>query len=183
MPYVFMTSWRSFFPNEYADRLCLFDNWMSSAFTGRFLATIGEICFVTQIGMGVRRANYELVQLNGGRRTLMNSIVNFATFVLQTFCYVAQGFCIQTTLTRDHWFGGVEETLWGISHALLAPCVLYLFVQYNVFDGKRINAERIDLSQTQTFLFILLCYTVGLAFYNLYYHVPILFDLSHIETR
>lgn len=61
IPYVVMTSWRSFFPNEYANRACIFDNWMSSAFTGRFLATIGEICFANQIGIGVRRANYELV--------------------------------------------------------------------------------------------------------------------------
>lgn len=182
VPYVVMTSWRSFFPNEYADRLCLFDNWMSSAFVGRLLATIGEICFITQVGMGVRRVNLELIQLSGGRRTLMNSVVNFLTYFLQLLCFIAQGFCIQSTLTKDHWYGGVEETLWGISHALLAPCVLYLFVQYLVFDGKRINAERIDLSQTQTFLFILLCYTVGLAIYNLHYHVPVLFNISRIET-
>lgn len=61
VPYVFMTSWRSFFPCIYSTKVVLFDYWMSSTFTGRFLATIGEVCFVNQICMGVRRANHEFI--------------------------------------------------------------------------------------------------------------------------
>lgn len=63
IPYVIMTCWRSFFPNEYTERVCLWNNWMSSAFIGRLLATVGEICFVRQISLALSRANYEIGRL------------------------------------------------------------------------------------------------------------------------
>jgi hypothetical protein len=128
IPFVMMTCWRSFFPCKYTERYTLFDNWMSSVFVCRAFATIGEIAFVTQIGMGVRRANYELIQLKGGKRTMMNSIVDLSAYLLTIFCTIAQLFCIYQCATQSNWHGAIEETLWGLSHALLAPCALYLFV-------------------------------------------------------
>ena len=99
VPYVVMTAWRSFFPNEYADRVCLFDNWMSSALVARSLATVGEVCFVTQIGMAIRRANFELVQLQGRQKSQHNYLVDLSAYLLTFTCTIAQGFCITTTMT------------------------------------------------------------------------------------
>jgi heme A synthase len=108
----------------------------------------------------------------------MNIFIYVNSFLLTILCTIAQGYCIYTTFTKNSSYGAIEETIWGVSHALMAPCVLYLLVQYSLFDGRRINAEKIDLSQTQTYLFLLLCYTVCLAVYNLFYHVPILYQLA-----
>ena len=45
VPYVCMTIWRSFWPCMYNERIAYWDNWMGTAFVGRSLATIGEICY------------------------------------------------------------------------------------------------------------------------------------------
>jgi heme A synthase len=113
----------------------------------------------------------------------MNAIVDLSAYFLQILCTLAQGFCIQFVATRNYWYEAVEETLWGVSHACLAPCVFYLLIQYLVFDGRRIKADKIDLSQTEIFLFIVFFYTIGLALFNLYHHVPILHQLANIDAK
>src|ERR1700736_3254904 len=46
--YVFGCAFRSILPRADVQRICLFDTWLSSVVVGRSVATIAELCFVTQ---------------------------------------------------------------------------------------------------------------------------------------
>lgn len=86
-----------------------------------------------------------------------------------------------TTLTKDPWYGAVEEALWGWSFLCLIPCVLWLMHELLYFDPATVRAQFIDLGTTKTFLGILLVVSLVLSAYNLTYHVPMLFELAEKE--
>jgi hypothetical protein len=52
--YVFGCAFRAILPRADVQRICLFDTWLSSVFLGRSVATVAEICFVTQWALVLR---------------------------------------------------------------------------------------------------------------------------------
>lgn len=78
----------------------------------------------------------------------MNYVIDIFAYLLTIFCTIAQGFCITSTATGDNWYGAVEESLWGISHACLAPCIFYLFTKYCFLDCKKIQTDAVNLKDT-----------------------------------
>src|SRR5262245_1523527 len=52
--YVFGCAFRAILPRADVQRICLFDTGVSSVFVGRSVATIAEICFVTQWAIVLR---------------------------------------------------------------------------------------------------------------------------------
>ena len=75
----------------------------------------------------LRRANYELEQLKGGKSYFMNKVVTCSTFILVNACLISQGLSTMAVATQNVYYRKVEEQLWGISHSMMAPCVVYLF--------------------------------------------------------
>lgn len=49
--YVFGCAFRSVMPVFDVPRVCLFDSWLCSVIVGRSIATIAELCFVTQLAL------------------------------------------------------------------------------------------------------------------------------------
>jgi hypothetical protein len=54
--FVLGCGFRSFLPRAEAQRICLYDSWISSAFIGRSVATVAELCLVTQWALTLRAA-------------------------------------------------------------------------------------------------------------------------------
>src|ERR1700683_489995 len=52
--YVFGCAFRSAFPVFDVPRLCVIDSWLSSVMVGRSIATIAELCFVSQWALMLR---------------------------------------------------------------------------------------------------------------------------------
>lgn len=48
--YVIASAIRSIWPRHDVDRMCFFESWISTPFVGRSLATVGELCFISQLG-------------------------------------------------------------------------------------------------------------------------------------
>lgn len=46
--YVFGCAFRAVLPRADVQRICLFDNWLSSVLVGRSIATVAEVCFAAQ---------------------------------------------------------------------------------------------------------------------------------------
>ena len=52
--YAFGCAFRSILPRADVQRICLFDMWSSSAFIGRSVATVAEVCFAAQWAITLR---------------------------------------------------------------------------------------------------------------------------------
>lgn len=109
------------------------------------------------------------------------SLVNLAAIQVFVLCTVAQGFCITTTLTKDSWYGAIEESLWGYSFACLVPSMLFLLSELATFNPRSLRTDFVDTSQTKAMLVLILIVSSVLSVYNLYYHVPVLFNLAAQE--
>jgi hypothetical protein len=107
--YVLGCAYRSAFPVYDVQRLCLFDSWMSSVIVGRSVATVAELCFVTQWALLLN----EMSCAAGSKSGRVTSVMIVPLIV------TAETFSWYSVLTTSNIGHVVEETLWGISAALL----------------------------------------------------------------
>ncbi|MBS0345729.1 MAG: hypothetical protein JSR69_04650 [Proteobacteria bacterium] len=112
--YVFGCAYRSFLPVFDVPRLCLFDSWLSSVIVGRSVATIAELCFVTQWALMLREAS-QATRSTPGR--LASNLIVPLIVVAETCSWYA----VLTTANLGHV---IEESLWGVSAALLVVGLL-----------------------------------------------------------
>jgi hypothetical protein len=108
--YVFGCAFRSVLPVFDIPRLCLFDTWLSSAFVGRSVATLAELCFVAQWALLLRDA-----ALLTKSRFL--KVVSHLILPLIAVAEVCSWYSVLTTSNVGHI---IEESLWGLSATLVA---------------------------------------------------------------
>lgn len=106
--YVFGCAFRSVLPVYDIPRICLFDTWLSSAFIGRSVATVAELCFVAQWALLVHEASRltDSPLLRGVARLILPLIV---------VAEICSWYSVLTTSNAGHI---IEETLWGVSATL-----------------------------------------------------------------
>jgi hypothetical protein len=90
-------------------RLCLVDSWLSSVVVGRSVATIAELCFVAQWALILR----ETSQATGSRVGRTTAALMVPLIAIAETC---SWYAVLTTSNIGHV---LEETLWGVSAALL----------------------------------------------------------------
>jgi hypothetical protein len=106
---VFGCAFRSFFPVFDVPRLCLVDSWLSSVMVGRSVATLAELCFVAQWAFMLREA----------ARATGSILGSIAARLVLPLIVVAEACSWYSVLTTDNIGHTAEESLWGISAALL----------------------------------------------------------------
>ncbi len=111
--YVLGCAYRSVFPVFDVPRQCLVDSWLSSVLIGRFVATCAELCFVAQWALLLREAARETGSVIGhiAARSVLPLIV-----IAETCSW----YSVITTANIGHT---IEESLWGVSAALLVAGV------------------------------------------------------------
>jgi len=100
------------FPRVDAERVVLYDNFLSSIFLGRFLATIAEISFALQISS-------------------FNWIIVSQIVLAQMFCWIS-------VITRNPFYHIIEESLWTLSaiiflllqNTFLASFFTFCYIMY-----------------------------------------------------
>ncbi|WP_342619341.1 hypothetical protein [Rhodoferax sp. GW822-FHT02A01] len=107
--YVLGCAYRSALPVFDVQRICLFDSWFSSVIVGRSVATVAELCFVTQWALLMREIA-DVTQSKAGRWTSM------ALVPLIAIAETCSWYSVLTTANIGHV---IEESLWGLSAALL----------------------------------------------------------------
>jgi hypothetical protein len=112
--YVFGCAYRSALPVYDVQRLCLFDSWLSSVIVGRSVATFAELCFVTQWALLLWQFSHTTGS-RAGKTTALALVPLIA--IAETFSWYA----VLTTANVGHV---VEESLWGLSAALLVASVV-----------------------------------------------------------
>lgn len=107
--YVLGCAFRSVLPVFDVPRLCLVDSWLSSVVVGRSVATIAELCFVAQWALILR----ETSQATGSRVGRATAAMMVPLIAIAETC---SWYAVLTTSNIGHV---LEETLWGVSAALL----------------------------------------------------------------
>jgi hypothetical protein len=115
--YVLGCAYRSAMPVFDVQRICLFDSWLSSVIVGRSVATVAELCFVTQWALLMREIS-QVTQSRPGR------LAALAVLPLIAIAETCSWYSVLTTANIGHV---IEESLWGISAALLVASLLTLW--------------------------------------------------------
>jgi hypothetical protein len=115
--YVLGCAYRSALPVFDVQRICLFDSWLSSVMVGRSVATVAELCFVTQWVLLMREIS-QATQSKPGR------LAALAVLPLIAVAETCSWYSVLTTSNIGHV---IEESLWGIAAAMLVASLLTLW--------------------------------------------------------
>jgi hypothetical protein len=107
--YVFGCAFRSALPVFDVPRICLFNTWLSSVIVGRSVATVAELCFVGQWALMLRQS----------ARMTGSVTAKVVSRVVVPLIVIAEVFSWYSVLTTSNFGHVVEETIWGVSAALL----------------------------------------------------------------
>ena len=119
--YVAGCAYRSVFLVYDVPRICLHDSWLSSVLLGRSVATLAELCFVAQWALLLR----ENARATGSR------VGRIVSWVLVPVIAVAETCSWYSVLTTSNLGHVAEETLWGLSVALLVASVVAILPRSN----------------------------------------------------
>lgn len=123
--YVVGSAWRSFFPVVYVKRFTLTDDWRSSVFLGRAVATVAEIAF------GVLLQGLTAVW---AERTGL-AWVSTAGWVTAALFTTAQLCCWFGVSTGRYLGELVEESLWTVGFAVLFVAALGVTLHLGAWPG------------------------------------------------
>lgn len=115
--YVFGCGYRSVFPVYDVQRLVMVDSWLSSVVVGRSVATIAELCFAAQWAMLLHTASQTY-------RSRWAATVSHWIVPLIVLAEICSWFAVLTTSNLGHV---MEESLWGLSAAMLVASFLFLW--------------------------------------------------------
>jgi hypothetical protein len=118
--YVFGCAFRAILPRADVQRICLFDTWLSSVFLGRSVATIAEICFVTQWAIILRHLAGTAESITA--RNIANAIVPL--IVLAECC------SWYAVITTSYLGNTLENSLWAVTFLLIAVALLLLLDRF-----------------------------------------------------
>jgi hypothetical protein len=114
--YVAGCAFRSVFPVYDIPRLGLFDSPLSSAFVGRSVATVAELCFAAQWALMLRESS----------RTMASGVARVASKQIVPLIVIAEICSWYSVLTTSNLGHVIEESLWGLS-AVLVVASLFTF--------------------------------------------------------
>lgn len=107
--FVLGCAFRSFLPRAEGQRICLYDSAISSAMWGRWVATVAELCMVTQ---------WALVLAHYAKGTRLR-VARAVSLVVVPLIAVAECFSWYTTLTTNFIGSVIEESTWALTGTLL----------------------------------------------------------------
>jgi hypothetical protein len=115
--YVFVCAFRSFVPRADVQRICFVDSWYASVLVGRSIATVAELCFMTQLVLTGRRL----------ARTVNAPpwLVLLVTLPLPMIV-VAETASWYAVLSTNYVGNFIEQSLWMLSGLLLGVCMFLM---------------------------------------------------------
>ncbi|MES1204450.1 MAG: hypothetical protein ABUS79_00810 [Pseudomonadota bacterium] len=127
--FVFGCAFRAFLPRAEAQRICLYDSWISSAVLGRSVATVAELCLVAQ---------WTLVL--GAWSVAAGSALGVGIArVLLPLIAVAELFSWYTALTANFIGSVFEESIWAASATLVTLALVALWRRHDPRGRHRLG--------------------------------------------
>ena len=148
--YVLGCAYRSLFPVYDVQRIVMVDSWLSSVMVGRSVATLAELCFAAQWALLLRA-----VALGCGSRGALQ--VSRLIVPLIALAEVCSWCAVLTTANLGHV---LEESLWGLSAALLVASLLWLWPH-----GQRALRPVLLLASLTGLAYVVYMFTVDVPMY------------------
>jgi hypothetical protein len=120
--YVLGCAYRSVLPVFDVPRVALVDSMLSTAFVGRSVATVAELCFIAQWALLLRDCS----QASGG---LLGRVASRTVIPLILVAEICSWYSVLTTSNLGHVF---EESLWSLATALIVAGLLADFRRWHV---------------------------------------------------
>lgn len=120
--YVFGCAFRSALPVFDGHRLCLFNTFLSSALVGRTVATCAELCFAAQWAVMLRETS----------RVTGSTFGRFAALAVVPLIAIAEICSWYSVLTTSNIGHVAEESIWGLSGALLVAGMVAIWPRCTV---------------------------------------------------
>jgi len=118
--YVFGCAFRSILPRADVQRICLFNDWISSVVVGRSVATVAEVCFVIQWAI-VLRALANLTHSDTAK-AVSNIIVPLIV--------VAEACSWYAVITTNYLGNVLENSLWTLTFLLIGVALSRLIPRF-----------------------------------------------------
>jgi hypothetical protein len=129
--FVFGCAFRSMFPRAEAQRICLYNSWISAAVIGRSVATVAELAFVAQWTLWLREY---------ARAAKSRFAAALSLFPLPLIA-AAELFSWYTALTTNFIGSVVEESLWAVTSTLVTLGFAALWRRYRGVQRRFIAAS------------------------------------------
>jgi hypothetical protein len=120
--YVLGCAYRSMFPVYDVPRTCLVDSWMSSVIVGRSVATVAELCFITQGAL-------LLGEISREADSLVGKVVSVALIPMIAVAETCSWYSVLTTSNLGHV---IEESLWALGVALVVTTLIVVWPRTTV---------------------------------------------------
>lgn len=115
--YVVGCAYRSALPVFDVRRLCLVDSWLSSVIVGRSVATVAELCFVTQWALVLRGTARATDSIPG----MVVSRIAVPLIALAELC------SWHAVLTMSNFGHVIEESIWGLCALLFVASLMFVW--------------------------------------------------------
>lgn len=115
--YVLGCGYRSVFPVFDVQRQVLVDSWLSSVVVGRSVATVAELCFAAQWALMLRSV----------ARSSESAFALKVSYWIVPMILVAETFSWYAVLSTSNLGHVMEETLWGLSAAMLVLSLAFIW--------------------------------------------------------
>jgi hypothetical protein len=118
--YVFGCAFRSVLPVYDIPRLCLFDTWLSTVAVGRSVATVAELCFVSQWAL----------LLNATAKSTGSAVARIVSLLLVPLIAIAEVCSWYAVLTTSNLGHVAENSLWASSAVLVMGAMVSMLPYY-----------------------------------------------------
>jgi hypothetical protein len=134
--FVLGCAFRAILPRAEAQRICLYDSWMSSAFIGRWVATVAELCLVAQLSL-------ILFEYAEGARS--RAVVAVSRLLLPLIA-IAELFSWYTALTTNFIGSVIEESIWAATSVLMTLGFVRLWPRSHGLQPRRFMTVAVVLN-------------------------------------
>lgn len=181
-PFIFVCTWRCFFPNLYEDRITWYDSWLCSIGMTRMAASVAELCWIAQVAIAIAFMHKELtIVYHGNTSTFWTCYTHFATygFVLVIFC--AECCSDYATVTKDNLGFALEETCWGIAFTILLPAAFRLVFAFRTLPAASVRQG--GCCSAWVCVVVISCLSTAYLIWQWTMHVPPLWGLWFKQIR
>lgn len=102
---------RAVWPRHDIERMCFFDSFLSTTIVGRTLATVAELCFISQMKIAFISLSKDLCEMERGHTMTHKLVQGLATYSWWVIL-IAQTCCWRCVTTGFTLWSALEESIW-----------------------------------------------------------------------
>ena len=162
--YTLVCTIRSIWLKKPIQQICFNNFFLSTPFIGRFISTIAELSFASQITIFVKFISNQLHSLLKIKKPSFYYINCLIPII-----YIAQTFCWLACITKFHLWNAVEESLWTIFAFIL---LIHFYKLYKIIPK---NSKNKKVNKIKNILFTKIIFVIFYILFMIFIDIPTYF--------